>query len=555
MSSSKSKAYLKKLVGISIASILSIWAVMSATKENANFFKLVPPIVVIMLAFSLEEALFSITLGSILGLVLINLKSGASFWTSLSNSLMDFPAKVIIKVLSDADHVKIVVFSLMLGGVVGIISKSGSVMNLVNKLATRIKSPRAVQLFSFLLGVGIFFDDYANTLIVGNTSRPLTDKFKISREKLAYIVDSTSAPVVGMAIISTWIGYELSVVGTSFQVAGWGENPYIAFLKSIPYRFYTIVALFTVLATILLQREVSPMYEAEITAREGKKTKGWVEVGGETKLEGKSLKGAAWISVIVIAFLISSIIFFLVKTGADNTKRSIFEAIRSISNLKDTISNADSFSALLWGSFLSAVLAFTLVVLTGALSVKEAMEGFAGGIQAMVTPILIMTLAWSLGKVTQELGTAKYVVEIVKGKIPPFLFASVVFITSAITSFATGTSWGTMAVILPMAVPAIIAMDPKFLYPVISACLAGSVFGDHCSPISDTTIISAMASGCSLIEHVKTQLPYALFAALSAVVLYILSSVIPVVLLIPVAIAIPFIFIRAVGKVVDNDTI
>jgi Na+/H+ antiporter NhaC len=443
----------------------------------------------------------------------------------------------IVKAIADQDRISILVFSLVLGGMVGIISRSGGTRGMVRKLSVYAKTPRLGQLITWFMGILIFFDDYANTLIVGNTMRPLTDKLRISREKLSYIVDSTAAPVANIAIISTWIGYEISLINQSFAAMQFNQNAYLTFLKTIPYNFYPIYALWFGFLIAYLLRDYGIMYRAEIRCRQT----GEVLNANATPLTDLTEHHAPkeleisdrWINAFIpIAIVILTVMGGLLLTGYQTlSERNIaFEGNGLIKKISLLIGNADSFAVLMWGAFFGSITAIVLAVSQRIITLQEAIEAWIKGIRSMVMAAIILTAAWTIGMICQELFTAEYVINLTHHFLTPAWLPFITFITAALISFATGTSWGTMAVLMPIAIPMSIQLtqsyaSPEIIFPTnilistTAAVLAGATFGDHCSPISDTTIMSSMASGADHIDHVRTQLPYALTVGLVACVL------------------------------------
>lgn len=492
-----------------------------------TWISLLPPLVAIALALITREVIISLFAG---------IWIGALFYASMNpfaGTAESFG--FVIEATADADHMSIIIFSLLLGGMVGVMSRGGGTKGIVTVLGNFAKTRKQGQLFTWLSALFIFFDDYANTLIRGNALRPMTDRLNISREKLAYIVDSTAAPLAVCAVITTWIGFEITQIQNALsvmaeqtqdaalaaQLQAGADNAFLIFLHSLPYLFYPILALFFVLMIILMKRDFGPMYHAERRAYSG----GGVLRPGSmpaadtnlAALQADDSKPHRWynaaipvITVVIIA------IFGLYHTGASGLEDGQ-------GGLKDIIGNADPFAALLWASFAGCAIAMLLVIFQGILSVQESIEALIGGIQSMVMAVIILVLAWGLGEVTQAVGTGPFLASMLEDSLPLLLLPGLVFFIAALTAFSTGTSWGTMAILFPVVIPLAVAMGAGvgfaggvnygILLGSISSVMAGAVFGDHCSPISDTTVISSMSSACDLIDHVRTQLPYALVVA------------------------------------------
>tara|TARA_R100001143_G_scaffold63575_1_gene72197 strand:- start:7656 stop:9392 length:1737 start_codon:yes stop_codon:yes gene_type:complete len=492
-----------------------------------TWLSLIPPLVAIGLALWTREVVLSLFAGIWIGsLFMVSFNPFAGTAQSLN---------FMVEALVIKDHVSIIVFSLFLGGMVGVMSRSGGNQGIVESLSKYATTRQRGQLFSWLSALFIFFDDYANTLIRGNALRPMTDKLQISREKLAYIVDSTAAPLAVCAVITTWIGYEITQIQNSLgdlaalstdplvaaQLQAGADSAFTIFLHSIPYLFYPILALLFVLMTIIMKREFGPMLAAERRAFSG----GGVSRPGSTPpmdtelniLQPVKDKPRRWynsgLPVLTVIFVALWGLFITGSVGLSADEM----------NITNIIGNADPFSALIWASFAGSLIAIVLVVFQRILTVNQALESWIGGMQSMLIAIIILVLAWGLGGITGEMGTGTYLAALVGDSLPLSLLPGLIFFIAAITAFSTGTSWGTMAILFPVAIPMAVSMGAgvgfaggehyAILLGSISSVMAGAVFGDHCSPISDTTILSSMSSACDLIDHVRTQLPYALVIA------------------------------------------
>ncbi len=487
----------------------------------AAWLSILPPLIAIGLAFVSKDVLVSLFVG---------IFSGALFlaaWnplTAFARSIDSF----IAPALADADHAAILIFSCLLGGMVGVISRNGGTRGIVERLSRYAATPRRTQLATWALGVVMFFDDYANTLIVGSTMRPLTDRLRISREKLAYIVDSTAAPVASVVPISTWIGFEIGLISAAFgQLGIEGDyNAYGALVASIAYRFYPVFALVLGFTIAFSCRDLGPMLKAERRASD----KGRLVAEGDTPLAlaatdalappaGKPLRARN--ALLPIATVVAVTLAGLYVTGAAAAAERAAHP-STFAWLREVFEKSNSFSALLWASLAGVLVAVGLAVGQRILTVRESMQAMVEGFRSMLLAFVVLLLAWSIGAVCEQLHTADFVVGLTHGVLSPHLVPVLVFLASAGISFATGTSWGTMAILMPLVIPVVHGLATgeghavgstaytTFLLGTISSVLAGSVWGDHCSPISDTTILSSMASGCDHLAHVRTQLPYAL---------------------------------------------
>jgi Na+/H+ antiporter NhaC len=497
---------------------------------------ILPPLVAIALALIFKDVVIALFIGIFTGAVFINR-------LDVLTAFFNVVDKYVIEAISDKDRASIIVFTLMLGGMVGIINKSGGVKGIVDSLSRKVTSDRGTQFYTWLMGILIFFDDYTNTLVVGNTMRPLTDKWKVSREKLAYIVDSTAAPVACIALISTWIGFEISLINQALKSHNVDMDAYHLFLSSLPYRFYPILAMLFVFLILWLRRDFGPMLKAEKRARLGKVLRDKAVPLSDFESSGLApakFTPARWYNgLIPILVVIASAFIGLYISGHSNlaaagdplASRSIFDLVLGGHFLRDlgsVISSADSFKVLLAASLLGVFTAFLLARVQKILKLQELIAAMVQGMKSMMMAVIILVLAWSLGELLTELKTADFLVSLISSHLDYHLFPAIVFIFSAFIAFSTGTSWGTIAIMYPLVIPIIIALARhsadfrQFLVMTIASVLAGAVFGDHCSPISDTTILSSMASSCDHIDHVKTQIPYALLMAFIALLVGIL---------------------------------
>ncbi|MBW3670981.1 MAG: Na+/H+ antiporter NhaC family protein [Acidobacteria bacterium] len=483
-----------------------------------GWLSITPPLLAIVLALVFRDVLMSLFLGVFLGAWI--LEAWKPF-PAFSSTIGDY----IVPALADTDHASILVFSTLLGGMVGLISKSGGSLGIVARIRGWATSPERGQVSTWLMGLFIFFDDYANSLIVGSTMRPITDKLRVSREKLAYIVDSTAAPVSSIFPISTWIGFEVGLIAAAFASVGITMDAYGAFIASIPYRFYPLFALLTVFVIAASGKDFGPMLRAEQRARATGKVQDddavpLADPTGDSLAPPADIPHRAINAILPIITVIVVTILGLYITGSSGVERAAFDS--SGAWLQAVFSEANSYAALLWASMSGVIVALLLPAAQRLMPLRELMSGMVEGFKAMLLALIVLVLAWSIGAITESLHTADYVVGMTEGILSPHWVGVLVFVMSALIAFATGTSWGTMAILMPLVVPVAhgIATSAGYapgssiyvgaLLGAISSVLAGSVWGDHCSPISDTTILSSMATGCDHIAHVRTQLPYAL---------------------------------------------
>jgi Na+/H+ antiporter NhaC len=360
--------------------------------------------------------------------------------------------------------------------------------------------------------------------------RPVSDKMKISREKLSFIVDATAAPVASVFIISSWIGYEVGLIQDGLTMIGSDANAYTTFLATIPFRFYPLVMLFFVFLISYTQRDFGPMYKAERRALvEGKlfngEDKAKAGLAQTSEIFGNEDKAKWYNGIIPILVIIVGTIIGLIYTGIS----SLQEQGVSDYGLREIISYSDSYLALLWSSFSACIVAAVMILSQKIMSLSETIDAWFLGIRSMLLAVIILTLAWAIGAITVEMKTADYIISLIGDNISPHYLPVIIFLVAGLTSFATGTSWGTMAILMPIVIPLSHSVSGLYgldaiestliLQGVISSVLAGCVFGDHCSPISDTTILSSMASGCNHVDHVRTQLPYAILIAVVCMLL------------------------------------
>lgn len=490
------------------------------------WMSILPPLVAIVMALLIKEVISSLFVGILTGTFLMALYGGQSPASAFGGGILRVVDTYVVGSLNDFDHVQIIVFTLVIGGMVRIVTANGGMQGMVNWLSRRARGPRSGQLMTFLMDLCIFFDDYSNTLVVGNTMRPIADKLKVSREKLAYIVDSTSAPVVAVAFVTTWIGAELSYIQDGIRAIGLETSAYSVFFHSLAYSFYPFLTLGFVLMIIFSGRDFGPMLKAERKAR--------LASSMETEIPNRVAKPAHIIDALIpLAVLILGTIIGLIATGYD---AAVWQAETGFfSKLSTTIGAANSYQALLWASLLSLIAAFVMTLLRGSLTFAKTMEEMVEGFKAMFNAVLILTMAWSIALVTKDMHTAEFVSQLLlEWSLSPAIVPALTFLLAALIGFSTGTSWGTMAILYPLILPSswllcqeqglsVDATMPLF-YNVVASVLAGSVMGDHCSPISDTTIMSSLASSCNHLQHVSTQMPYALTVGGVALLIGILPT-------------------------------
>ena len=514
-----------------------------------GWVSVVPPLLAIAIALLTKQVVPALFAGLWVGAASLAGFTPRGVFAGMLDSFQVY----VLGAVTSAAHAQIILFSFMIGGMVGILIKNGGMQGVVNIIVRWATSPRRGQVTTAILGLVIFFDDYANTLVVGNTMRQVTDRLRISREKLAYIVDSTAAPVSCVALVTTWIGYEVGLIGTAVErIPGLDMSAYSIFLNSIPYSFYPLLTIFFVLTVANLGRDFGPMYDAEARAR----TTGQVlaadadvdaaargQADELTLKEGRPVR--ALNAILPIVVLIGAVLTGLYVTGSGD-------------ELRDIIGSADSYAALMWGSLLGVVVAAALTLAQRILTMSEVVDAWYAGLKSMLFAMIILVLAWSLSGVSEQLHTAEYLVSVLGDSLHPGVVPALVFVLASATAFATGSSWATMGILLPLVLPLVWAVLQAaehgyaihVLYSTVACVLAGAVLGDHCSPISDTTILSSMASGCDHVDHVRTQLPYALTVGTVATLFGSLPTGfdVPWWLCLPVAAAVLYAIVRWVGR-------
>ncbi|MCB9582040.1 MAG: Na+/H+ antiporter NhaC family protein [Polyangiaceae bacterium] len=474
-----------------------------------NGSALAPPIIAILLALVTRRLFLS--LGSA---VLV----GALLHKGLGAGLRDYAWKNAL----EPSHLYIIGFTLALLGMVQVTARSGGARGIVEAVARWVRSARGTKLGTFAMGVLVFFDDYANCMLVGPTMRPFADRYRVSREKLAYIVDSTAAPISGIVLISTWVGYEAGLLGDVAKTLGLSESGYALLFSALPFRFYCVLTLVFVFVSSYFDRDFGPMLTAERRAREhGKLVRdGAKPLGGDSERHAEPPPGAPlrWINAALpVGVVVLGTLGGLVVDGGGLEKLGPRSAL-SFAFWRETLSASENNVQVLFAAALAgAAVAIVLPLGQRILSPAQSLGAFLRGVKAGASAVLVLLLAWALAAVCKDLGTGPVLVAAVGKSLPTVMVPVVTFVVAAAVAFATGTSWGTMAILIPTAVPLAHATgsEPLTLLTMASV-LDGAIFGDHCSPISDTTLMSSIAAGSDHVDHVATQLPYALTAMLAA---------------------------------------
>lgn len=565
--------------------------------ELYGVLTLLPPLFAIFLAFITREVILSLFIGVFSGTLLLAFSNffdyevvknvveqkeqveyifsykdtGFMDWINLFLASFANIVKHVLDSMTDSGNAGVILQVFCIGGVVALITKMGGVSAIALSLTRFIKGPVSAQVSTWLVGLCIFFDDYANCLTVGPIMRPIADKFKISREKLSFILDSTAAPVAGIAIISTWIGVEVGLIRTAYALIGVKDvNAFGIFLETIPYRFYNIFMLLFVVLTAVQKREFGSMYIAEKNARAGIISEAALDVGVELERELKPREDVthkisdALIPILTLIFTALLCFYFSGLSALEGEELAKVEAnYFSFYALRTTFGEANSSLALFQAALFASVVAIILGLIRKKINHKEAIETWLHGWKSMIFTIAMLLFAWSLTAIVKQLGTPDYIVKLLADSTPHVLLPSFIFLIGSAMSFAIGTSYGTMGILMPLAIPLAHAVgihsgfDATELHHYvvinISCVLTGAIFGNHCSPIADCVILSAMSAKCELSAHVKTQMPYALLVcAISVLFGYIPVSLgLNVYLTIILGVVMMSIALRLIGKKVE----
>lgn len=501
---SKQKPKIGTIVVMAAVVIVLLIAAFTTTAESVQetYWALVPPIVAISLALATKEVYSSLFVGVLTGGLLY---SGFSFEGTINHVY----SEGVVTVLADAYNVGILIFLVILGIIVSLMNKSGGSAAFGRWAQTKIKNRVGAQLATVGLGALIFIDDYFNCLTVGSVMRPVTDKFHISRAKLAYLIDATAAPICIIAPISSW------AAAVSGFVPG-EANGIALFIQCIPYNFYALFTIIFMISLAIMKADYGPMDLHEINAIKGDLYT-TSERPFDTLEENTKEDGGHLIDMLlpVIVLIICCVIGMIWSGG-------FFEG----NNFVEAFSNSDASVGLAVGSFFSLLITLVLYMARRVMTFSEFMECVPQGFISMIAPILILTFAWSLKAMTDSLGAAPYVAGLVEGSAGALVnfLPVIIFLIGCGLAFATGTSWGTFGILIPIVVAAFQETDPQLMIIAMSACMAGAVCGDHCSPISDTTIMASAGAQCFHLNHVNTQLPYALTVAGIASVSFIVAG-------------------------------
>jgi len=505
----KRKVFLAVLTMILLGILASPLSVFAAEAEEtaqpalyATFWALIPPVVAIALALITKEVYSSLFLGILVGGLLY---SGFSFEGTVTHIFQGG----IISVLSDSYNVGILIFLVILGAMVCMMNKAGGSAAFGRWASKRIKTRVGAELATIVLGVLIFIDDYFNCLTVGSVMRPVTDKHHVSRAKLAYLIDATAAPVCIIAPISSWAA----------AVSGFveGEDGLSIFVRAIPYNFYALLTIVMMVGMVLIKTEFGSMRVHEVNALKGDLYTTEGRPYADAEKEGRvNPRGRVIDLVIPIVCLVVCCVIGMIYTGG----------FFSGTDFVTSFSQSDASVGLTLGSSFALVLTVAFYMVRKVLSFKDCMDSIPEGFKAMVPAILILVFAWSLKSMTDSLGAAAFVENAMRSAAGGLMniLPAIIFLVGCGLAFATGTSWGTFGILIPIVVAVFEGSDPELMIISISACMAGAVCGDHCSPISDTTIMASAGAQCDHVNHVSTQLPYAMLAAAVSFVTYLVAG-------------------------------
>ncbi len=468
---------------------------------------LLPSMLAIIVALATRQVLPAMFAGIWVGAWMIQGVAIDTLFYSLFLAVDTYILEALVPKDGKSEHMAIVLFSLMTGGMIGIISRNGGMEGIVQYLMRVANTRRKGQFATLGMGGLIFFDDYANTLIVGNTMRPLTDRLGISRQKLAFLVDSTAAPIACIAVVTTWVGFQVSLLKDNLNELAPDMNGFELVIATIPYSFYPIFMLWFIFVLIVSGRDFGAMRKAESDIQHHSLQADSISKSDYMPHAAKPL---AINALLPIMCYIGGTLWGLVNTGEGDTIRGI-------------VGSADPFIAILWGATIGLSSAVMLSIITRRMSLSQTMEALEAGLQPMLLAVMVLTLAWAIADINTDLNTANYIVAMIGNDVASMWLPALIFVVAAITSFATGSSWGSMGILVPLVLPlgygilqqegVIEPLAHPIMLATIASVLTGAVWGDHCSPISDTTILSSMASGCDHVDHVRTQMPYAMIVA------------------------------------------
>jgi len=521
----KSNTFIKIAVSVVIFSVICALAFLYAPTVRGDFdigfwYSILPPLIAILLAFVTGRVFLSLTTAIIIGGLLATVPNAPAAPAAWANGLIT-AVSFTTTALTTKSNLQILAFAPPIFVMITVVFATGGFSGLIKLLLRWVNGRKSAQLTTALMGIICFIDDYANAMIIGSAMRPVTDRFGVSREKLAFIVDATSAPVAGLAIISTWIVYEVGLFTAVAHQLGIQRDGYAIFFDVLSFRFYCQLMIIFVFMHIIVGRDFGPMKTAENSSR---------PLDEHPPIETASHHGTpqthkhrARNALLPLVGLILFDITGLWLSGGGPEKLKAGASLFNWVYWRDTITGVEnSRIILIYASLFGLAVALICARFSASLSFGAIGRCFRIGLKKSLLPVTILTLAWSLKNCCDVLNTGTFLASILADNLSPYWFPAILFTTASVVSFATGTSYGTMAILMPTAIPVAFALDGSSygLTTMISfgAVLDGAIFGDHCSPISDTTIMSSVSSSCDHMRHVRTQLPYSLFVAFIALI-------------------------------------
>ena len=502
------------LIFIGISLIVRWQAAQLAGAETLVWYSVIPPLLAITLAILTTRLVPSLSIAVGAGMLLAWYHHGTTPIGFLTEIIWFTRAVSIGQEGVDLFNFWVVLFICLIMATIALVVASGGIAGIVVWLSQFAKGPRSVQFITGLMGILIFIGDYSNAMLVGPTMRPLSDHHRVSREKLAFLVDSTSAPIAGLAFVSTWIGYEVGLFEDVSDTLGLGRDGYSMFFDALGFRFYCILTIIFVIINALSGRDYGPMHAAEKRARDtGKVAAPDAKVLGNTA----SFANLPTAAIHPLSALLPLLTLFGLLLGGFWVDGNGTGSIFSLTAWRDALSAANNVKVLAFAAASGLCAAFICAMWLSKLRLSEILPVIGQGVKGGLTPLTILLLAWGLKASCDRLLTGEFLAAMLGDRVSPLWFPLLVFICGSITSFATGTSWGTMAILIPAAIPVAFALD-NGVYGIttiicLGAVLDGAIFGDHCSIISDTTILSSIATSCDPLHHVRTQLPYSLTIA------------------------------------------
>jgi Na+/H+ antiporter NhaC len=484
---------------------------------------LFPPLVAIVFAILFRRPVLALFSGVLLGAFLVRIVAGAGVFGAAFGSVGDVVGTYFRNELVSPERYQIILFVVLMLAMVGVITRARGIRGVMNSIAVLARDVRRTQISTYLMGLAVFFDDYANTILVGSTMRPLSDRFRVAREKLAYIVDSTAAPVAGISVFSTWIAFEVSTFSAQLPAAGLDPGDgYAVFLQTLPYRFYCLFTLFFVGLVVFSGRDFGPMRTAEQRARAGKILRdGANPMVGKAATELDQAPGIvprAAVALVPLAVFIGVTLFEILRVGGAFAMQG---ELFTLQGMTTVLYDGSGSRPLMIGSLAGLAVAALLAAMSGI--ARDVPAAAWSTVRSMGVAIVILYLAWMIGAVCDELNTAEYLSAVLSDRLPPAALPALLFVLAGVIAFATGSSWSTMTILLPLVVGLAFSLGEGasigghvLMVISIGAVLEGAIFGDHCSPISDTTVMSSIASASDHIDHVRTQVPYAVTTMVAA---------------------------------------